>query len=238
MSGINPETFKAILLQIVKDVGYEAGLRVNAYASVDNFPDLRAPAFGKSYEDALEGRYWSRDWHHGGKDSANMVAEFPALFVEWRNVELGHPSDLEGSTPFNLYLVDKIVCDTCPDRDLRTPEYLTSTTNRTLRMVLRELYSYCLYEVDRGGTITWEWISNGRAEYWESEAIVDGLELITDLEGGLQVDPILVKQYTNLPDFRVAHTVIKLDWCEDDINDNFNYQDVVVPALAYTRCPC
>jgi len=238
MNGINPDTFKAILLQIVKDVGYEAGLRLNAYASVDNFPDLRAPAFGKSYEEYLAGRYWSRDWYNGGKDSAKMVAEFPALFVEWRDVELEHPADLEGATPFNLYLVDKIECETCPDRELRTPEYLTRSTNRTLRMVLRELYTYGLYEVDRGGTITWEWLSKGRADYWVAEGIVDDAALITDLEGGLQADPIRVKQYTNLPDFRVAHTVITLHWCEDEINENFNYQDTVVADLAYTVCPC
>ena len=231
-----PETLQAMLLQIVKDTGYEIGLRLNTFATIDKLPDLRSPAFGKTHQDYERGNFWARDWFHGGADSAQVKGEFPALFMEWREIQMDSPAAEEGYTPVNLYLVDKIDCPECPDAEIRTPEYLTRTTMRTMRMVLQELSQFWLWEVDTD-PVTYKWASEGRAQYEQAQAGAPEQTPITDIGAHLDASEVRITQYTNLPDLRVAFTTLKWWWC-DPIGSNFLYKDDIVKTLAYTKCPC
>lgn len=237
MTTATPETLTAMLMQITKDAGYHPGQRVNTFATIDRFPDLRSPAFGKTYQDYQSGNFWSRDWHHGGADSAQVKAEFPALFMEWREFYMDTPAAEDGYTPVNLYLVDKIDCPECPDADIRTPERLTRQTTRTMRMVLKELSTYKLWETDGPGGTAYHWASEGRAAYEQAQPGAPSYTEITDIHAHLDQSETKITQYTNLPDFRVAFTTIKWWWC-DRINPNFLYTGDITETLAYTKCPC
>lgn len=232
-----PQTLQAMLMQIVKDAGYHPGLRLNTFATIDRFPDLRGASFGKSYQDFEASNFWSRDWAYSGADKAAVKADFPALFMEWRELELESPDAPEGYANINLYLVDKIDCPECVDNEIRTPEYLTRTTTETLQMVLRELYSFKLWEVHGADSTDYVWASVGRAEYMESQPGAPDYVAITDIGAHLNFDVIKIAQYSNLPDFRVAFTTLRFWWCFE-VSDNFMYRDDIVKTLAYTKCPC
>ena len=55
------EILIAIAKQIVVDMAYVKNQTINSFAMVDHKIDLLAPAFGKSFKDYLEGKFFFED---------------------------------------------------------------------------------------------------------------------------------------------------------------------------------
>lgn len=55
--------------------------RINAFAVVQDYSDVNADAFGRTYQDAEAELFFSRNWEAAGRPSDNLCADYPALIL-------------------------------------------------------------------------------------------------------------------------------------------------------------
>lgn len=231
------KTLQAIFKQIVTDMAYEPNTQVNTFAVIGEAPKLRLENFGVKYDHYLEGAFWSRTWVATGADPDKLTAEFPVLFAENREAELDDIHSEEITQPWTFLLIDRIECPDCPEPESRTPEQVKRNAMTMLRRFLAELYTYELWEIDRAGTLTYEWISRGRVEHYEGEAGVTPQAMVEDLESMIQPETVKITEWGDFPDMRGYFATVRFRICVP-FSGGFNYKDPAFEELGSTECPC
>lgn len=234
---MDASTINNILRQIAMDMAYQPGRQLNGYALIGDWPQLRNDNWGMSIDDYNAGHFWSRAWAAQGGDPDTLCGEFPVLFSENRRHYMECLDDDDIKQVWDLTVIDRIDCPGCPPHLERTGEQVKRDTLLILRALIKELYTYQLSEVDRNGTITFEWISQGRAAWINSQAGWEILDTIDHMSSHIDPDPIEINEWGNYPDMRGHYTSLKFWYCEPAPIE-FNYKDKVLQALGTTECPC
>lgn len=229
------QTLNNIFRQVVIDMAYAPGYQIDAYRYVDGYPDLAHQALGATYQDYLDGAFWSRKFVHAGADPNAFCAGFPVLFAESRDLTVECLDSQDLRIEYYFLVVDRIECESCPPYVTRTGATVSESVLAMLRAFLGELYTYGLYEVDRDSVITYEWMSSGRAAYEESLGNTTVLqeELLPDVAP----DEIQISEWGEAPNQRAWMARVVFTLCEP-VTLEFDYATPVVPGLASIECPC
>lgn len=83
-------SFIQVLRNIVVFWPYESTGRVNCFATFKERADINHSTFGKTYQDYLEGYFWSRRWVLDGAPKNQMERSYGAILVEHKR---GQPID-------------------------------------------------------------------------------------------------------------------------------------------------
>jgi hypothetical protein len=227
-----------IFKQIVIDMSYDKDLQINSFAVVDDMIDLNHSSFGKTYEDYLDGFFFSRSWVNGGADANEIKGEFPLLFVEQRSLSMDRIDSDSLTLPFYFVVVDKISCDACPPGLTRTSEDTLRNTLAMLRIFFKELLNYKNYTYTiPGPEKKSSWTTEGRLDYLIGEGdVLSRSGFSEDLES-LLPDParIQVSQWGNFKDLRAHATEISFTVC-DPATGSFSYENATVEDLGRTLC--
>lgn len=227
-------TLNNIFRQIVIDMAHAPGYQIDTYRTADGIPDLAHQAFGATFQDYLDGAFWSRRFYHAGADENTFCGGYPALFVEAKDMTAPDLDGQEIRMEYYFVVVDKIPCDDCPPWT-RSGTTVSDAVLAMLRAFLKELYAYALYEVDRDGTVTYEWMSAGRAAY--EVGLGNTADFIEDLVPDIDPDPVQISEWWNDHTTRGWMARLVFTLCEP-VTLSFDYQTPVVPGLANTECPC
>lgn len=216
-----------IFRQIVLDMAYRPPYQVNSFMVVDQIPDIMHPSFGATYEDYLAGFFWSRTWVYQRAAPDKICAEFPALFIEARETLFDPQCDETGKTTFYLVLVDKITCEGCPPEIKRNGLSVKDYLLTSMRAILREFFSYSLYDTDNGLS----WMSEGRADLL-GETIIE--EQIISMTAANEVE---ISDWGNYANMRGVMAKINIEYCKT-FDVPFDYQNPVIEPLANIPCRC
>ena len=233
---MNENLLIAIFKQIVADMGHTPGLQINTFGLVDSIPDLAHESLGYSFQDYLNGHFWSRYWVGNGADPERIKADFPALYVEVTDARQICIDDPEFEQRFSILVIDKIKCDDCPTPENRSGRSVAQGAREMLRIVLKELSTYQLWTVDDNGDISDQWISSGRAAYLAS---LPGYTLTgpTDFLGAAIADTeFSIFEAGTWEDFRAQRTAINFTFCLVP-EFEFNYQTPLIDFDAMA-IPC
>lgn len=230
------DTLNTIFLQVVKDMKYNPGLQIDTYRLNDSNPDLNHGAFGSTYDDYLDGTFWSRKFEQTFRGDINQFCgSYPVLMAEYRDAT---PDDLDEccfTVPFFFVVVDKIACEDCPPKITRNGQKTKTNALLMLRAFIKELKTYQYYEVDRDGTVTYEWLSTGRKAYEEDQGSI--LVYVDSLIADIGIEEIPLTEWGNFLDKRGWMARINFTICEEP-NIEFDYETPVIEGLANTECGC
>lgn len=229
----NNETLHNIFLQVVKDMAYDPPYQIDTFRLNENNPDFSSSSYGSTYQDYLSGAFWSRTFEHGGANPNEFCGGYPVLMAETDSMTIESLEDNRIAIEYWFLVVDKIPCEACPPHITRNGLTVSKGVIQMLRAFLNELLSYKYYEVDRDGTVTFEWMSEGRAAYEVSEGntVVETDELLPDMG----YEDIEIKQWGNDPNTRAWYAKIRFEICEP-FTANFNYEQPVISKLAKVEC--
>lgn len=226
-------TLNNIFRQIVIDMAHNPGYQVDTYRLNDNNPDLNHAAFGSTYQDFLNGQFWSRSFVHAGADPNNFKGAFPVLMAESRDLSIECIDSNEMRIEYWFLVVDKLPCDHCPPHLTRNGQQVSDAVLDMLRSFLNELYTFRYYEVDRGGTVTYEWMSQGRAAY--EEGLGNTVVFQDDLIPDISPERVTVQEWGNFIDMRGWMASVTFTLCEP-VTLEFDYNTPVIPELGSTEC--
>ena len=161
---LTPTDALRIFNQIVQHFGQRQQGGVNTFAVTYNRDDEVDEKFGRTYEDFLNGFFWSRRWVKSGASRSEMRAEYPALLAQVGNSR--RPNllrDKDECFDIWLLLIDEIDCSDCEDKDRSIPT-IEQEVMRTLNRIIDEAYTYKLYESDTmPGQFVW--FSDAHADF-------------------------------------------------------------------------
>lgn len=124
---------------------------------------------GKRYEDYVAGRFWAYDWEKGGANSDVLCLEYPALGVEWKVGRIPNLNEDRMCYDFTILLCDHFDCNDCQNGCNRSRDEVLHDINTTLFNVIREFYTYGLYECTEkmeGQYVTYySWMGIGEFEW-------------------------------------------------------------------------
>lgn len=231
-------TFRQILRQIVADMAYVPGRQVNCFAVCTDMPSLDHESFGASYQDYLEGLFYSRSWVNQRADMQKFKGEHPALFMEAAQFTTEDLYDPKYIAEISLLLLDRVPCEGCPPNQSRTANTVEANVKWMLRNLLVELTRYRLYEVERDEETTYEWMTEERRI---NDNTIDDFAQIDDMQSYLQPDTYSFARWgspiMNGMKDKIAYWVrIRVDLCEE-LDADFEHTPIV-PGLATTICPC
>ncbi len=219
-------------------MAYDKALQINSFAVIDEGIDLKHNSFGKTYEDYLEGTFWSRTWVNGGASAQDIKGEFPLLFIEQKLLTMEAIDSNDLTLPFYFVVVDKIACDACPPGLTRTSEEVLANTLVMLRRVFKELMNYKLfaYDIVSPPSSAESWATQGRIDYLTTEGTIVNADWKSDFEGILpSVNLVKVVQWGNFDSLRAHATEIPFTVC-DPTTGSFNYENATVEDLGRTIC--
>lgn len=237
---IDRKSIRGILLQIAKDFPFSDTKMINSFANVDEPLDLALETFGLSYSDFINGDFWSRTWVNGGADPNKVKGEFPIQFMEHKQTIVPCLDEPDDETIIvHLGIADKFEpCDGCPPGTFRTKEQVIQDTYDMLKMAIKELLLYALYEVDIDGEQENMWLTEGRASAMQAAEQIDSY-----MFQGHQMTGILDLGKTTIDRWGwgahvVGHVVtLKFHTCKNTVHQ-FEYSTVEVAKLATLRCNC
>jgi hypothetical protein len=214
-------------------MAHNPGYQIDTYRMNDDNPDLNHQAFGSTYQDYQDGYFWSRSFEHAGADPNNFCGGFPVLMAESRDLSIECLDSTEMQAEYYFVLIDKLPCDHCPPYVTRNGWTVSDAVLKMLRAFLDELYSYKYYEVDRGGTITFEWMSEGRADYEidQGSTLLYNGELMPDISP----ERVNITEWGNFTNMRAYMARVVFNLCEPT-GLTFDYATPVVPGLATNEC--
>lgn len=233
---LNEQMLIAILRQIVLDMAYAPGLQINTFGVITNPPNLYADSFEFDYQAYEDGTFWSRSWVYAGAKRDTMCAEFPALFIEQRSARLESVTDSEMTFPFSLLVIDKIECGSCPDKEFRTPQRVKANVLTMLRSYIAELATYELWQLERDGDTSFEWLSAGRLARYKNDETITLIDSKMSLMPYVGIEPIELIEWGNYAEFMAYYTSLNFLLCIPT-NGTFNYSNPIVPQLAIPICP-
>ncbi|MEL6274591.1 MAG: hypothetical protein AAFU03_05790 [Bacteroidota bacterium] len=229
------DMFYAILRQVVIDMKYAPGVSINTFAHVDVAPRVDHASFGYSYDDYLNGYFWSRAWVGRGANPNMIKKQFPALFVETQPSTVQQPD--RDSICYNVGLVflDKIECSACPPQIIRSGPTVYNNLIKMARAVLREAHSYVLYELDDGQETYTQWVSPGRLEYLVSQGVNVLSDDLDELCKYFEPYNVEFRPWGDYPGHRGLLVNIQFNTCEP-LNVAFKYDQPVEGFLADQNC--
>ncbi len=233
------ETLDQICIQVIMDMGYIKYKQINTIFITDRMPDLRQDSIGATYQDYLDGKFWSREWVATGATSGKLKAQFPILLIQQSLIDIECIDDKDGIYTYDFLLIDKVGCDNCPKPAERVPHKVKANTLEMLRAFLNELYTYKLWEFERSpDPNTFEWVSKGRFESMTNPPnSIPFVQSFEELRSFVEPDPLRFQDWGNVDDLRGYWTTIKFSFCES-VPGSFNYNKPAIKSLATNICPC
>lgn len=222
------EIFLQILRQIVIDYPHsDEGRQMQSYALVYDWPDLRTPSWGKTYQDYLAGHFWARAWENAGANPDTIAGQFPALFVEPGDVSVSQSPEVDVNR-FTLLFVAQKDCEGC---GVRSAEEVRHNLVAMIKAFFEELGTYSKITIDDVDM----WASSGRREYLITEGAT-----VDEYHEGIQAylpawNQYQIKNWLGMPDLVGAYVEIELESCEEP-GINFVYDHPVIDKLAVVRC--
>jgi hypothetical protein len=107
------------VIQIVKEIvrlwPYSKCTQPDTFAIVDNASQLESDNLGKTYQDYLNGHFWSRSWVLSGADPNKLKKAYPMILLEQKNATRETFDDRETCWEWWFVLADIPDCVTCGD---------------------------------------------------------------------------------------------------------------------------
>lgn len=228
---INKE-IAGISIQIAKDMKYSVN-QINTVYLIDTPPSILVDNLGASFQDYLDGFFWSRDWINSGSNPDTMKAQFPILFVESVGISIDNISSPDIQRQYAFVFIDKVECESCPDKDSRTGQTVKDNLLETIRIFLKELYDYEKWYIDFDGTTTERWVSKGRLEFYKDIDTITALSFVEDLAGMIESSNFDIREWGNIESMRGYIVEIPITYCKA-ITTNFDYskQDASKTGIA------
>ena len=150
---MSPEEFNKVMTLLVQQYPYTECFSINAFVVFDHDEKLEASNAGMLYEDYEAGYYWARDWVNGGAKKGDVKLEYAFLAVQHNSTV----SKLDGSEvceDYYLVLADKVSCDACPEKCIRTNTRVIAACSTALSNIMMEFYRFKKFSIG-GGQYVW-----------------------------------------------------------------------------------
>lgn len=85
----------------------------DTFAVVDHIGQLESSNLGKTYQDYLNGHFWSRDWINSGARTESLCKTYPMLILEQKEVIKTEPFDKEACWEWWFVFADIPDCVNC-----------------------------------------------------------------------------------------------------------------------------
>jgi len=219
---------------------YSPCTQINTFAVVDSIADLETSNLGATYQDYLDGSFWSRKWVMQGADPDTLCKEYPMLVLEQKK---GRKKDiLESTTCLDWWLVfmDVPDCGDCKDECKRSIAKVDSDLRDMVEVILKEVKRFALYSITDGeSNVSQVWATDDQIQHWfATGAIIDYTndcgDILPFLDCGIPVD-ICAADVGNVDQARAISIMIRACDCHD-IETEFDYTLEVPKGIARTKC--
>ena len=197
-------TIIAIWRQIVKDFPHHKERRLNTFAVLDNKAQLNTNNLEKSYQQYLDGYFWSREHAVSGSSRNTLKKEYDILFLENKQLNLHDIERNAASVELFISVASQADCEGCK----RSWEQVDRDNREMLVAALQEFYSYKLYD-DEG---EFAWISPGRAATMNPVPTETGVEIFQFIREGTQNIEIFTTTF-GVDNVRAQSVKLTLDGC-------------------------
>jgi len=138
---MSPEDFNKVMTLLVQQYPYTECFSINSFVVFDHDDKLETSNAGMLYADWEAGYYWARDWVNGGAKKGEVKLEYAFLAVQHNSTV----TKLDGSEvceDYYIVLADKVSCDSCPDKCIRTNTRVVAWCSEALSNIMREFYRF------------------------------------------------------------------------------------------------
>lgn len=142
---LSKESIIALFRQIVMTYPVIPGKQINTFATIDDGAMFNSDSIHKTYQDYLNGYFWSRTWVNQGAHPDTLCKEYPILALEQKRVYKKSLTDKRHCYEFWVVLAMQVGCETC-DLMLSIEDVDTALQEMALTVV-QEMNRYKIYDV-------------------------------------------------------------------------------------------
>ena len=187
----------------------------------------------RSYEDAINGRFWSLGWAQNGQDPSGLTVEHGILGIEFTGIELPKPGSKSGTRSVWIVLADTT--------DMPTPvapSELEDLLEDWAICVMQEMRKYNLYIMSKAGEDDWrQFATQEEVDHLISESIIDSAFLEDQFDAFLQENKVKVQGMDPemVGGLRAVTFELKFDQC-GYVEKTFDYTRSFQATKGVTKC--
>lgn len=150
----------SILRQFVIFWPYSKDERINTFSTFDMPEDLFQDNLNKTYQDYVNGDFWSREWVYGGADVSKLVKQYGVMAVENKEVFLDVNDENFAIYPAMINILQKNE----GGKNQRTVEQIDLSNYRAFKRLVTLLNKTWLYKVVNKGETVYTWLLEDAVE--------------------------------------------------------------------------
>ena len=203
-----------MLKTIVISWPYSKEGRLNTFMLFDSPADFNKDNLGATYDDFLEGNFWSRRWSERGEVHGTIEKEFGILAIESKSMRVIPGGCGEAVYPIGVNILN-------PENCLGSRFEVDFLNEKILRTIIEELKTFERYEVTYSdATVQRQWLSPSLAIKVQGEA---GVSSVSGPDRRLEayvpgLDRVEVfKTYFGIDEIRSAAFEIDIQTRDDEV---------------------
>lgn len=237
---ISPKMVQAMFLNIVKGYPFHQCRQIETFAVIDTADQFESDNLGMSYNNFLDGSYWSRGWVNEGADANTLCKKYPILSIETKQGYLKDVCRPEYCFRTWIVISDIPDCGNCKDECIRTQAALDQDLFIMMQTILKEMrrYRYVVCTIEGEDNIQGWFTPESAAQIAINNTCVtfqDCHDICTVLTEQGRVD-IQIADLANSDGARAVTASLTYCGCNEVESDAFTYDDVSPDPVSNTKC--
>lgn len=239
---ITPAHVQAMFLNITKGYPFNECRQPDTFAVIDSQDAFEADNLGLTYQDYLDGTFWSRNWVQQGADANTLCKKYPIVSIEIKTAYLKDVCRNEYCFKAWLVIADVPDCGNCKDNCKRTVAELDKdlmiTMQTFLKEMLRYVYVICVIE-GAGNPDVVGWFTPEEAAQIQIDNVCLTFQACHDLctvltdQGRVDIN---IADLANSDNARAVVASLTFCGCNEVETDNFDYTLSEPPEISNTDC--